>query len=134
MTIPATSIFGSSVTLDVSTPAEPKLVIDLQDLEDVASGGDITNGGGIDDVSLITALTLDEYASKILMGLIFLHLQNQPNTNEDDSNGTYIAFDPTFDKGFITRNNVAQIEYGYTVNAYAPDTTASLDVDNIATT
>lgn len=133
MTILASQIFGSDVSLDETTPSDPYLVIRLSNLEDIVNGGDITTGNGIDDVSLVTSLTLDEYASRIFMGLVLLHLQNQPLENTDDSDGTYVVFDPNFDKSFTTRNNISQIEYNYTVGAYTADSIPLLDPDNVVT-
>jgi len=118
--------FGSSVTLDVSTPSNPKLVITLKDLENTPNGN-IVNGVGIDDVSLITALTKDDYADKIFAALFILNIQKQPTTNNIADNGCFI--NPTATRSFVTRANLPQVSYSYTTTFYKTDTLVNLVPD-----
>ncbi len=131
MTIPATSIFGSSVTLNETVPTDKVLEIHLNNFEDVANGGDITGGVGLDDASAITAANLDANASRILSSIVILHQQQQPADNTDETNGTYIDFDPNFDKAFVTRNATGQIRYRYKVDTYTNDSVTALDPDDV---
>lgn len=128
MGLSLTQRFGTGVTLDVSTPSAPKLVIALEDLENTTSGGDIANSQGIDDVSLITALTQDTYADKIAAALLVLWKQNQPAEDTDETVGLYIN---DIYKQFYTRNAVEQLAFVYPVNVYIPDPTANLDPDDV---
>lgn len=50
---------------------------------------------------------------------------------EDDDTAKIVAstFQPT--KAFVTRNNVFQIEQGFTINTYIADNTAAFDPDNV---
>lgn len=131
MPISASSIFGSSVSLDESTPSLPKLIIELSDLQDDSNGGDIVGGGGLDDASTITSLNLDVNASKIIAALLLLHFQNQPPTDTDETNGTFVVHDSNRDKRFVVRNNVGQIRYDYRLQIYTPDSISTLDPDNV---
>lgn len=125
-------IFGKSATLDTTNATDPLLVIRLQNFQNQGTGaGEIQDGGGIDDVSDVTALTINDYAHKIFASLLKLHLQNQPENNNDETLATYVQFDPTINKQFITRNNVGQIRFNFTVNAYINDTTTTFDPDNL---
>lgn len=69
--------FGTNVSFDETTKV---LSIDLNDLTDT---GDIINNLGLDLTSL-TAANLDDYASKILYGLILLSAQQQPTDGATD--------------------------------------------------
>lgn len=131
MTIPASTIFGSNVSVDVTTPTLPLLVINLKDFEDTANGGEITGGVGIDDVTVINTANLDDHASSILTAILIMHQQKQPTDNTVDTNGTYINFDTNFNKAFVTRNSVGQIRYDYTVQVFVPDSVSALDPDSV---
>jgi len=120
--------FGTNVALDVTTPTSPKLVITLKDLTDTPNG-DIINGVGLDDVSLITQSTKDEYADKIFAALFILSMQKQPTTDTDSANGCWIT--PTATRSFVTRNNVQQVRYAYTTSFYKADILVTLNPDLI---
>jgi hypothetical protein len=122
--------FGTGATLDVTIPAAPKLIIDLSDLENTATGGDITNSQGLNDVGTITALTKDVNADKIAAALLVLWKQKQPTTDEDNTIGIYIG-DPY--KQFATRNSVDQLGFIYQTTVYIADPTAALDPDDVVT-
>lgn len=130
MTINASDIFGIDVSLDVTNPTDPYLRIRLLNFQDDTNGGEITSGNGIDDVSLITIATLDEYASKIKFSIDAMHLQKQPAEDTDPTNGSYVEQGR---KRFSTRTNVTQILHEYTTFYYTPDTSSDLDPDDIVT-
>jgi hypothetical protein len=122
--------FGTNATIDTTTPTNPKLVITLKNLQDVSNTGDITDGLGLDDASLITNVNKDQYASKILHALLILNYQKQPIDNTDNTVGVYIT---NGGKRFVTRNTVNQVEYRLTAQAYKDDSTGILvDPDDIA--
>ena len=131
MTISASSIFGSNVTLDETDPTDRILQIHLNDFRDIANGGDIANGVGINDPNTITVANLDSNASKLLASIIKLHFQKQPVDNDDETNGTYIEHNPNFDISLPPRNNILQRQYRYTVNIYTPDSGSEYDVDDV---
>ncbi len=130
MTITATDIYGSGVLVDVTTPTEPKLIINLKNFENTTSGGEITSGLGLDDVSVINAGNIDSFASQIKYALDQMHLQKQPATDTDETNGSYVEAGR---KRFATRNNVTQILYEVTTFYYTADSSSDLDPDNIVT-
>lgn len=131
MTIPASKIFGSNVTLNTTDPDDPILLVHLKDFENSTTGGNITDGSGLNDASLINSNNLNSNASRILVSMIKLHLQEQPESNDDETNGTYLEFDPNFNKNFTTRNGIGQIVHSFTVNAYTNDTIPALDPDDV---
>ena len=122
--------FGTGVTIDVTTPTAPKLIIDLSDLENTGDGGDITNSQGLDDVGTITALTQDANADKIAAALLVLWKQNQPLTDDDPTIGIMVG-DPF--KHFVTRGEIDQLGYIYQTSIYTADPTANLDPDDVVT-
>lgn len=125
-------IFGVDVTLDETTATDPKLVIRLQNFQDNGTGaGEITDGNGIDDVSVITSANLDTFSSDILVAIIKMHIQKQPTTNTDETDATYVDFDSNRNKSFVTRNSVTQLRFNPTVNIYQPDTTTTFDPDQL---
>ncbi len=132
MTIPASSMFGSNVVFNESNPSDKVIEIHLNDFQDTSNGGDIIGGVGIDDPTTWTAANFDEKASSLLSAITILHLQKQPTENTDPTNGTYIDFDPNFDKAFVNRGGTAQIRYRKKVDVYTGDSTTSLDPDNVA--
>ena len=133
MTLTLAQIFGSNVSLDLTTPTLPKLVIDLKDFQNIENphGGDITDSSGFDDVGEINDTNKDLFASKILSSILKLHYQNQPANNTDETIGTYITTNPNTSKTFITRNGVRQIAYPFSVNVYVNDPTSIVDADNV---
>ena len=122
--------FGTGVTIDVTTPTAPKLIIDLSDLENTGDCGDITNSQGLDDVGTITALTQDANADKIAAALLVLWKQNQPLTDDDPTIGIMVG-DPF--KQFVTRGEIDQLGYIYQTSIYTADPTANLDPDDVVT-
>jgi hypothetical protein len=118
--------FGSNVTLDLTTPTAPKLVINLKDLENTPNGN-IINGVGLDDTTLITNQTKDDYSDKIFAAIFLLNIQKQPATNTIADNGVWITSTPT--RAFITRANVPQVSYSYTTTFYKSDTLINLNPD-----
>lgn len=118
----------TSTTSVTASSGSPKLIIDLSDYTNTANGGDITNSQGIDDVSLITDLTKDDYADKIAAALLVLWKQNQPAEDIDETVGIYIS---DIYKQFYTRNGIDQMAFIHTVNVYIPDPTATLDPDDV---
>lgn len=81
--------FGSTVSYDEATQV---LSIDLNNLTDESNGGDIKNNLGLNDVSSITQANINQYASKILYGLLLLSSQNQAlDINEDAEQKIYIT-------------------------------------------
>lgn len=122
--------FGTNAALDVSTPAAPKLIIDLSNLENTANGGDIADGRGLNDASTITALTKDANADKIIAALFVLWTQKQPAENNDNTVGVYLTYNF---KNYETRNEIEQAYYQYSANFYVPDPLANLDPDDVVT-
>lgn len=122
--------FGTGVTIDVTTPTAPKLIIDLSDLENTGDGGDITNSQGLDDVGTITALTQDANADKIAAALLVLWKQNQPLTDDDPTIGIMVG---DHFKQFVTRGEIDQLGYIYQTSIYTADPTANLDPDDVVT-
>lgn len=134
----ATNIYGNDVYIDDTTAGDPLLVIRLQNLQNIDNGaGEITDGTGIDDVSLITPATINDYGHKIYAALLKLHKQKQPIENTDPSLGTYIDFDPNSDKRFTSDktdsngNTIYEIEFRPTVLIRVPDQTVNFDPDDV---
>lgn len=70
-------------------------------------------------------------ASDISAALIMLWERNQPtNADTDPTVGILVSKDFT-PKQFTTRGDVSQIEYRYSVYAYTPDSTSTLDPDSV---
>lgn len=114
--------FGTNVSFDETTKV---LSIDLNDLTDV---GDIIDGLGL-DISGMTAANGDNYAGKILHALLILSLQQQPETNNDETLPAYVT---NAGRRSITRNGVAQFGYGLTLTAYQADQIGNIiDPDNM---
>ena len=132
MSLTLAEIFGVDVSLDTTVASDPKLIIRLQNLQNNSNGaGQILDNTGIDYAAAITDATKDLYSHKILAGLIKLHLQNQPPENTDETIGTYIDFNAAFNKSFVVRNNVSQINFAHTLNIYIPDTSSTFDPDDV---
>ena len=120
--------FGSNAALDLTTPSNPKLVITLKDLENTPTG-DIINGVGLTDATLINNTTKDDYADKIFTALFILNIQKQPATNNIGDNGCWI--NPASSRSFVTRATLPQVAYSYTTTFYKSDTLINLDPDSI---
>ena len=103
--------FGSNVTFNATSKI---LSIDLNDLTD---SGDITGSLGI-DISGMTDVNKNQYASKILYALLLLSNQKQPTLNNDETVAMFVNFER---KRATTRNNVQQIEYRIVSLAYSAD-------------
>lgn len=131
MVVPASSLFGSNVTIDETTPSDPKLVITLTDFQDDTNSGDITGGLGLDDATLITDANKDAYAADIMAAISILFRQQIPVDNTDETDGAYILFDSNFDRAIVTRNGVSQLRFDYTFQFFTPDTNLTLDPDNV---
>ena len=119
--------FGSNAEYNETTKM---LTIDLEDLgDDNGNGnGDITNGRGL-DTSLMTDANKDEYSSRILWALLTLNQQNQPENDDDNTVGVYVANEG---RRNLTRNSVAQIGFRLTTTAYINDPLGvDLDPDDI---
>lgn len=115
--------FGSNATYN---DANKTLTIALNDLTDA---GDIIDGLGL-DITGITADNVNDYASKILYTLLLLNFQQQPPINNDETVAIYINNSGRRD---VTRNNVSQFNYLFTVNNYTPNNLATiLDPDLMA--
>ncbi|NET09105.1 MAG: hypothetical protein F6K16_31255 [Symploca sp. SIO2B6] len=98
--------FGENATL-----SNGKLQITITDL--AAVGLDVTQPN----------------ADQILASLILINQQNQPATaTEDPTVGVTIA--DSF-KTFSTRGEQSQLEYQKTVSLYVPDTTSTVDPDDL---
>jgi hypothetical protein len=122
--------FGTNATIDTTTPTNPKLVITLKNLQDISNTGDIADGLGLDDATVINDTNKDQYASKILHALLLLNYQKQAVDNNDETVGIYIT---NGGKRFVTRNSVNQVEYRLTTAAYKSDSTGILvDPDDIS--
>ncbi len=122
--------FGTNATIDTSSPSDPKLVIPLAVLQNVGTGtGEIADGLGIDDATVINDSNKDTYAAKIIQGLILLNYQQQPENNNDETVSVYIV---NRGKRGVTRNSVAQFGYELAVTSYKTDTLGtSIDLDDI---
>ncbi len=117
--------FGSNLSFNQTAGT---LTIKLSDLADQASGGNITNGLGLDTTAMNSS-NKDEYSSRILWALLQLNLQNQPENNQDETVGVYISNEG---RRNITRNSVAQLGFRLTATAYINDTQGvTLDPDSI---
>lgn len=128
MGLSLTDRFGTNAEIDITAPADPLLTIHLNDFLNSADGGDITNSQGITDVSVITPTTKDTWADRIAAVLLILWKQRQPTANTDDTIGLYVD-DPS--KNFVTRNTQPQLEFSYPVGIYVPDTTGTIDPDDV---
>ena len=83
--------FSSLASLDETEANNPKLVIPLTALQDTGNGsGEIQNGLGLNDATVITDANKDSYAAKILQGLIMLSFQNQSENNNDETVSIYV--------------------------------------------
>ena len=132
MALTINQIFGADVSLDETVAGDPKLVIRLQNFQnDGVGAGQILDNTGLNNAGLITDANKDEYSHKLLAAILKLHLQQQPSENTDETLGTYIDFNPNFNKSFVTRNDVNQINFTHTINIYTPDNTTSFDPDDV---
>jgi hypothetical protein len=123
--------FGSHVTTDFSDPDHPKLIIDISDLENVGSGGDINDDTGFNNVNTITNVNKDSKAGAIFAGLVKRLLLTQPVTNNDPLVPVYGSYNSLGNPSIPTRGGVKQLAFAYTITIYAPFTTTDLDLDNI---
>ncbi|MCT0253555.1 MULTISPECIES: hypothetical protein [unclassified Synechocystis] len=103
--------FGAAATFDETAKT---LTFDIDDL------------AGITDPSLITDLTIDEWADRIAAALL-LHWRSTQGTDNTDPTEGLIVGDPF--KQFETRGGENQISFNYNVAIYIPDTSADLDPD-----
>jgi hypothetical protein len=120
--------FGNNVTIDYTTPANPKLILTLANLQNTPDG-QIINGMGLDDVALITNSTQNDYADKLMAALFILNLQKQPSTNTIADNGIWI--NPLPNRSFVTRANIPQVAYTYAITFYKNDTLINLNPELI---
>ena len=117
--------FGSNAVFNETAGT---LTIKLSDLADQANGGDITTGLGLDTTAMNSS-NKDEYSSRILWALLQLNLQNQPETNNDETIGVYVTNEG---RRNVTRNSVAQLGFRLTATAHIADTQGvTLDPDAI---
>jgi hypothetical protein len=105
--------FGTGVDIDITTPADPLLVIHLKSLMDAADGGDITTGNGFDSALSVTDGNLNTYADRIAAALFVLWLQEQGVEDNDESQGIRIDANPY--KNITTVNDTSLIEFIYTI-------------------
>ena len=128
MAISATEAYGTNVSLDTSGTS-PVLQINLGDLTEA---GDLSAENGLDSSTVNSWSSLsdiDSNNSKIAAALLLLRLANQPNdTSTQDTLGMVVE-EPR--KRFITRNGSNQIEFSFVANFYTPDSSSSLDPDNV---
>ena len=122
--------FSSLASLDETEANNPKLVIPLTALQDTGNGnGEIQNGLGLNDATVITDANKDSYAAKILQGLIMLSFQNQSENNNDETVSIYVV---NRGKRAVTRNSVAQFGYELGVISYTADTLGTtIDLDDV---
>lgn len=115
--------FGTNATYNDTNKT---VTIDLNDLTSIiVSGVDV----GL-DISGLSAVNIDDYASKILWSLILLNQANQPTDNNDETVRLYVT---NQGKRNVTRNNVAQFGYQLVTTAYQNDSLGTvLDPDNLA--
>ena len=117
--------FGSNAVFNETAGT---LTITLSDLADQTNGGDITTGLGLDTTAMNSS-NKDEYSSRILWALLQLNLQNQPETNNDETIGVYVTNEG---RRNVTRNSVAQLGFRLTATAHIADTQGvTLDPDAI---
>ena len=115
--------FGDDVAFNESTGV---LSINLNNLSSITVGG--VNVGL--DISGMTTANQDQYSSRIIWALLQLQQQNQPENNNDETVGIYVA---NQGKRPVTRNSVAQFGFNLVTTAYVNDTQGViLDPDNIA--
>ncbi len=122
--------FSSLASIDETEANNPKLVIPLTALQDTGNGsGEIQNGLGLNDATVITDANKDSYAAKILQGLIMLSFQNQAENNNDETVSIYVI---NRGKRAVTRNSVAQFGYELGVISYTSDTLGTtIDLDDV---
>ena len=122
--------FSSLASLDETEANNPKLVIPLVALQDTVNGnGEIQNGLGLNDATVISDANKDTYAAKILQGLIMLSFQNQSENNNDETVSIYVV---NRGKRAVTRNSVAQFGYELGVISYTADTLGTtIDLDDV---
>ena len=115
--------FGSSVAFNETTKV---LSIDLNNLAAInLNGTDV----GL-NVSAMTALNKDEFASKILWALLLKSQATQAVDNNDETVKLYMT---NQGKRSVTRNSVSQFGYQLTATAYQTDSLGvNLDPDNLA--
>ena len=121
--------FGSSISYDETTKV---LSINLGDLTNVDNGGDILNNLGFDDVSSITQANINQYASKILYGLLLLSSQNQASDiNEDAEQKIYITFGGL--RINSNGNRSGQVQRVISVNLFDTGNTLNnlIDIDDV---
>lgn len=106
-----TDRFGVSATFDETAKT---ITFDLDDL------------AGITDTSLVTDLTIDNWADRLAAALILQWKENQTADNTDPTDGIVIG-EPY--KNFETRGDQQQISFNYNVAIYIPDNSADLDPD-----
>lgn len=123
-----TEIFGSGAIIDTLTPANPKLIIELSNFQ-TTPDGDFQSSVGISNPSMINDLNQDEYADKIFGAIFFLAKQNQVPDNSNSSNGFWI--NPSFSRGFVSRDNTSQILFSYNINFYKDDIVTTISADEL---
>ena len=120
-----TQRFGSNVTFDATAKT---LTIKLSDFDDAANGGDITTGLGL-DTSAMDATNQDSYSSRILWAILGLSMQNQPDSNNDETIGVYVTNEG---KRNVNRNGIAQFGFRRVATGHINDDLGiSLDPDAI---
>ncbi len=115
--------FGSSVAFNETTKI---LSIDLNNLASIMMG---STDYGL-NVSAMTAVNKDQYASRILWALLLFSQANQATVNNDETVKLYVT---NQGKRSVTRNSVSQFGYQLVATAYQNDSLGVvLDPDNLA--
>jgi ribosomal protein L28 len=115
--------FGNSVSFNESTKV---LSINLNDLSTI-----VVNGTDLGlNVTSMTSLNKDTFASKILWALILRSQATQAADNNDETVKLYVT---NQGKRSVTRNGVNQFGYQLVATAYQTDSLGvNLDPDNLA--
>ena len=114
--------FGDSVSFNATGKT---LTLNLNDLSSI-----IVNGEDLGiDVSAMSDVNKDAYASKILWALLLKSQSVQPESNNDETIGLYIQ---NQGKRTVVRNSVSQFGFVLAATAYKLDTVGTqLDPDAI---
>ena len=96
-------------------------------------GSSASLSGGVLSITLADFVKLNDTtpsATQIAAAILEYWATSTTSLTDDNTAGIVAAtFQPS--KAFVTRNNVSQIEQGFTINTYRADTSASFDPDDI---
>jgi hypothetical protein len=96
-------------------------------------GANASVSSGVLSITLADFTELDgssPTATQIAAAILQYWATSTTSLTDDNTAGVVASsFQPS--KTFVTRNNVSQIEQGFTINTYRADTTTSFDPDDV---